>query len=280
MSKVGAFTIGADPEVALVDITSGTLKSAIGLIKGTKCKPEPFDNGGNIQRDNVAAEFGIAPSDNSVGFLAAIRGTMERMLEYLPKNIQFVKAAAIDFPASELEHPEAKEFGCDPDYNAWDWGAPFLCSKEDKRSVGLLRSFGGHIHVGYVEGSGNDFLNDYLGKMALIQVMDCLLGIYSVIADDTTGSQRRRELYGKAGAFRSTPYGVEYRVLSNFWIFDDNLVNRMYDLVDKSLTIMRNGKYDDLIEAVGPENIQNCINTGNREQAHELWEKVSQFIEG
>ena len=40
---------------------------------------------------------------------------------------------------------------------------------------------------------------------------------------------KRRELYGKAGAYRVKPYGVEYRVLSNFWLKSPALMQWVYD---------------------------------------------------
>src|SRR3546814_7881426 len=35
-------------------------------------------------------------------------------------------------------------------------------------------------------------------------------------------------MYGAAGAFRTKPYGVEYRVLSNAWLKDSNLMSWVY----------------------------------------------------
>lgn len=48
--------------------------------------------------------------------------------------------------------------------------------------------------------------------------MDLYLGVPSVLIDPDT---RRRSLYGKAGCFRLTDYGVEYRVLSGYFIKDE-----------------------------------------------------------
>ncbi len=35
----------------------------------------------------------------------------------------------------------------------------------------------------------------------------------------------RRGMYGKAGAFRPKPYGVEYRTLSNAWLSNDERIS-------------------------------------------------------
>ena len=49
-------------------------------------------------------------------------------------------------------------------------------------------------------------------SLALVKYMDAFLGIPSVVKDK---DKKRRSLYGKAGCFRLTDYGVEYRVLSS-----------------------------------------------------------------
>jgi hypothetical protein len=36
-------------------------------------------------------------------------------------------------------------------------------------------------------------------------------------------------MYGKAGAFRPKPYGMEYRVLSNKWLTNTRLQSWVYD---------------------------------------------------
>src|SRR3546814_15106496 len=49
----------------------------------------------------------------------------------------------------------------------------------------------------------------------LVKQLDWYLGLWSLGKDK---DKVRRSLYGKAGACRIKPYGVEYHVLSNFWI--------------------------------------------------------------
>jgi hypothetical protein len=52
----------------------------------------------------------------------------------------------------------------------------------------------------------------------------------------------RRELYGKAGAFRPKPYGVEYRVLSNRWLNSEALIRWVYN--QSQLGMARRGLED------------------------------------
>lgn len=184
-----------------------------------------------------------------------------------------------NFHPQQLSHPEAAEIGCAPDFNAWT----------DKENIppadfakNTFRSCGGHIHVGYVEGSGNDFLLDAVGKRRMIQAMDCLHGMISVLLDNSKEAIERRNIYGKAGCYRPTDYGVEYRTLSNFWCRTDNLKRLMYRLTADALYLVRT-KVDEsyLLDFIikdldGPENIQNVINTGNVEYVKDNWCLIEQ----
>jgi hypothetical protein len=107
----------------------------------------------------------------------------------------------------------AVELGCDPDFNAWDHGA----ANEPPDMFQPLRTAGGHLHIGW----NVDEREHQIKAMALVKQLDCFLGLWSLRLD--TNGALRRSLYGKAGAFRLKPYGVEYRVLSNFWMFHQPL---------------------------------------------------------
>ena len=79
----------------------------------------------------------------------------------------------------------------------------------------------------------------------------------SVIADQ---GHLRKQLYGKAGAFRPKPYGVEYRVLSNFWIFDKEKTNTVWNLTERAVEHVYSKKKID--NELG-QAIVNCINLGD-----------------
>ena len=98
-----------------------------------------------------------------------------------------------------------------------------------------------HIHIGYAN-------NNIDTSLWLVKYLDHYLGVPSVLKDK---DKRRRSLYGKAGCFRLTSYGVEYRVLSSTLMKNNdslefvwnqlskaiNAYNRGYDLPDSSLVI-------------------------------------------
>jgi hypothetical protein len=153
----------------------------------------------------------------------------------------------MSFAKEELTHPKALVFGCEPDYNAWS-------RKENQKPQSTdenLRTCGGHIHVG----TKVDMLKG-------IQNMDLFLGVPSVLLDDSPSSIARRELYGKAGAMRPKPYGFEYRVLSNYWMFHDKLVRWVYDQTYIAMYHESKIKHS--------KEIQECINTGDKELAKHI----------
>ncbi len=235
-SSAEMFTIGADVEMFLK--SHGKYVAVQPYVKGTKKKPQPLPNsGGNVQRDNVAIEFGIVPSDNKDSFVRYVGSTLRDVVAVLPKDVSIEISSSADFPKDQLEHKECKEFACSPDYNAWTMSKNVM---SDTASEGTLRSCGGHIHYGFIPNTINHFLVDEDGKAAFIRLLDHLLGSVSVILDNSDASIKRRTLYGKAGCYRNTSYGVEYRTLSNFWIKSPLLTELMYELSVDAVRCMNN----------------------------------------
>lgn len=244
------FTIGADPELFLIHKPTNKLVSAVGLIGGSKESPLPIGNSCAIQEDNVAAEFCIPPAEDVNTFLASINFALhdleKRAMEY-GLSLAESKASAV-FDEDQLWTLEAQTFGCDPDYNAYTGTVNPRPTSSNKN----LRSCGGHVHIG----------TKYQPRDT-IKVMDLFLGAPSVLLDPDTN---RRALYGKAGAFRYKPYGVEYRTLSNFWIWKKDLIEWVYHQVKAGLTFIENNKITEKIEL----DLQNCINTNNKHLAQKF----------
>lgn len=266
MSQKTVFTIGTDPEFFLQSQETGTFVSAIPYIRGSKTKPMELPKGSTVQRDNVAVEFATPPRRTEKAFVNAIKHAFIDVENLLPKGLKIAASASEIFDEIELTHPEAREFGCDPDFNAW-YDDMVTCERDDNCADMPLRSAGAHIHVGYVKSSGNDFLQDEQGKRWMIRTMDVLLGFVATVLDNTPESLRRRELYGKAGSYRPTPYGVEYRTLSNFWLKHPQLCRLMFRLTKDCCRLMQSGVALKIIEAIGADKIQEIINEGKADEA-------------
>lgn len=209
---MSGFKFGCDPELFIFD-GAGEPVSAEGIIPGTKESPHPVPCGA-VQHDGMAAEFNIEPATNFADFNRNILTVMKSLGEFLPKDHTLQILPSVNFSRSAFDNTSdsAKALGCQPDFNAWtgsinppprDMNNPFL------------RTASGHLHIGW----GDDFdlcdAQHTVNCRDLVKQFDWFLGAYSVLMDD---DPKRRSLYGRAGAYRPKPYGVEYRVLSNFWI--------------------------------------------------------------
>jgi len=261
-------TRGTDPEFFMVDKNTGKMISAIPYIEGVKDEPVPLPSGGTAIRDNVAVEFATPPVDNEDDFVDSIQKCIHEVRKLVPKKFDIQALPSAHFDADQLDNFEAQQFGCDPDYNAW-------LLKMNKPPCGTdftLRTCGGHIHVGHVEGDGNDFLVTPYGRVDTIKMMDAVHGVISAILDSSPEALRRKELYGKAGCHRPTYYGVEYRSLSNYWLKSPRLVRLMDSLTCDVLRVIRDGKNEELIADIGESRIQNIINTNDIEDARKVLE--------
>ena len=247
-------TVGCDPEVFL-QTEKGDIVSAVGLIGGTKEKPIKVVCGA-LQEDNVLGEFNIDPAISFGMFRDNIKTVMSQ-LESKVKPLKLKVTSSHNFTQSELEcgGAQAMEFGCNPDINAWTGE-----TNESPNPYTYLRTAGGHIHVGFDVDK-----EDLQSRFDVIQLMDVYLGIPSVLMD---GDTERRSMYGKAGACRPKDYGVEYRVLSNFWLRGDAFIEWAYN---QAVRAVENKSYiGEILEKYNPLLIQNTINTSDVGMAEEI----------
>lgn len=238
------FLIGCDPEIFLAD-AAGALISAVNRVGGSKETPMPLPalgDGFAVQEDNVAVEFNIKPAGDAEEFKSSIKKTVDLLSTLVGhQGLHFVNLSAASFPEDQLNTPQARMFGCDPDYDVWARAKNPRPESRDKN----LRSCGGHVHVGY------EFA-DQEQKALMVKAMDLYLAVPSVFMD--TG-ELRKELYGKAGAFRFKPYGLEYRTLSNYWIFNDRLIEWVWKQTDRALDAVLSGidldnEKDNILQAI------------------------------
>jgi hypothetical protein len=213
------FKIGADPEFFVKKF--GKLTSAYGLIPGTKDKPFKVPRGA-VQVDGMALEFNINPANSYSEFEASMSTVLKAITEMVPGYEIFVEPVAdfgLDYIQSQPK--EARDLGCSPDFNAYTKEAN---PRPDVNTP--FRTASGHIHIGWTDEPVDVNDEGHLEACrALTKSLDVWLGIPSLAWDQ---DDRRRSLYGAAGAFRPKPYGMEYRVLSNKWISDPHLRKVVY----------------------------------------------------
>lgn len=246
MNKV-KFRAGADPEVFLVNAV-GQLISCVGLVHGTKDSPMQIDGmpkGFTLQQDNVALEFGIPPAANKHEFVEYIMRVQAAGKEFL-KGLSYSSSSCEVFPADQMNTAEAHVFGCEPDFNVWT-GKENPSPQPPHR---FMRSAGGHVHV-----------ETKLPPNEVGKAMDLFLGLPSLFKD--VNGAPRRALYGKAGAVRYKPYGLEYRTLSNFWVLNAAHTAWVWDATEKAVDFVSCGF------TVPPE-VEAVINTNNLQRAKEL----------
>lgn len=229
--------IGADPEVFVRNRLG--FMSGHDLIPGTKENPYVVD-GGAVQVDGTALEFNIDPAKTRVEFVGSVVhvfNQLEQMAQAKDPSIRLIATPVADFdPQVFMAIPdEAKKLGCNPDFNAWTGDA-------NPTPVGdrPFRTGSGHVHVGWCSGADCGDIGHLELCQRVVRQLDYYLGIYSLLWDK---DNRRRELYGKAGAYRPKAYGLEYRVLSNRWLASPELTGWVYDTTRRALSDLMDGKY-------------------------------------
>lgn len=221
--------VGADPELFLK--SGNKFVGAHDYLPGTKKAPYDVAQGA-VQVDGLAAEFNIVPASDVITFANNIDSVMYQLRAMLPTHIDLVIEATAHFDEKYMESvpEEQKILGCDPDFSAYSMS---VNPRPDQHKT--MRTAAGHIHVGWTDSIDPDDFKHFASCATITKQLDFYLGLPSVLLDNNT---ERRQMYGKAGAFRPKPYGAEYRVLSNFWIKDNVLRQWAFNNTNKAFNLL------------------------------------------
>ena len=140
-------TLGADPEFFIRDTRTGGVVSAVGTCGGTKTAPRDVGDGYYVQEDNVMVEYNVPPATHGRTFSESLRTGRERAIDLVRTKRNNVE---VDFKCSRLfshqmlRNPQARRFGCAPDFNAYEQGRPMAVI----RPAQLEEAAGGWRHAG------------------------------------------------------------------------------------------------------------------------------------
>lgn len=226
--------LGCDPEVFVRNPNSGQFRCAHNMVPGTKEEPFKVPYGA-VQVDGMALEFNINAVYQRKNFIRNVTKVYNKLGRMVP-GYELVPVPTAQFSDEEYANapPESKILGCEPDYNAYTRG-------KNPRPNGevTFRTGSGHVHIGWTEDQDPFDYGHFTDCCTLVKQLDWTLGMQAKLYDH---DEKRRQLYGKAGAFRPKPYGVEYRVLSNAWLQNEELMGWVFDTTVKTVQMLEEGK--------------------------------------
>lgn len=270
--------VGSDTELFLVN--SNNIPTPVcGLVGGTKENPLPVLGGKGfaVQEDNVMLEFNVPPASSAKDFA----DNMDKIVNFLTeemrkKELKVVPLSYLSFDTATIKNmPQANKFGCDPDFNVWARSVnypvdPILLSHRGRAA----RMAGLHVHVSFDVDGNEPTLEE---KEWLVKAKDFFLGLGSVLISHwRIEDAKRRNWYGRAGAFRFKPYGLEYRVLGSSLL---GLGRPVFDWIfrqtENAIRFASDDQFRSMLATYGPS-IQHAINSSDAGMVQELY-KVGSF---
>lgn len=274
------FTIGADPEFFITRDGNSVLP-IVGLLGGTKDKPIPVGGAGSgfaVQEDNVMAEYNVPPVSDPHSFADVVVRGRQLAIAKLRQTVPGVQAwpdCSVFFNEADLANPQAQMFGCSPDFNAYEQGAPLprIQPSELTEPGGAWRFAGGHVHLGYREWLGWE-CPDFVAAT----ICDLMIGLPALVHGmDNQG--KRRQFYGSPGRYRPTRYGIEYRTLGNSWTMTTRSALHVGSMAFGAMGVLARGEQEvrRIYNEMPWADVRRAIGTADGTLAYQLREYVSDF---
>lgn len=256
-------TVGADPEL-FVRGPDGYI-SGHTFECGTKAAPQQTPHG-SVQVDGLALECNVTPSKTANEFIFNLDGVIEDLSEIVKiRGFELVPVPTVQFGKKYISSlpKEVQALGCNPDFNA------YTMEENVPPNANLpFRTGSGHIHIGWRKPTTIDY-DHFTFCGYLTRELDYYLGLPSLRWDN---DKQRRRMYGKAGAFRPKPYGVEYRVLSNAWLNEPHLPSYVFEQTMLCCQRIKEGR---LFQKVYKDIAKKYINSNGRTKLPaQIWDEI------
>ena len=244
-------TFGSDPELFVVAKDKSVVPSPAVVTASSIVKPDGFQ----IELNPVAHTCRQSAS----GYITEALCQARAMAQSKGYDLSFSVGHTITDSVWSAVGIALKRFGCNPTVNAHE--------KSFKRVTGLREKFragGGHIHLGMPTSIKLD--TEKANRMVML--MDIIAGNSCVLLDRDPDNARRRKNYGRAGEYRLKSYGLEYRVLSNFWLKKYVLWSTASGLLRQAVAFYQQPKLaDELMSRFNMKDIRDAINNNDKELA-------------
>lgn len=285
--------LGADPEFFVAGPRGKILNSDMFFPhkdspKMLKLGGPSYNINGKVYFDGIQAEFGFDPLICRVYCVLVIKKIFRSITKIIGKNKIVLKPSVrVSKEVLEAAHPDAKIFGCMPDYNAYTLS---VNTEEMNAERHPYRYAGGHIHLGLIRGTNDRFyyqrqktiIEKEKEHLDWVKSLDFFVNLLTLPLDNSPAARRRRSKYGKAGCFRPTPYGIEYRSLSCWWLKSPIYVSLVLGLAKLGTAyIYKKGAYKRLLRTldITEEDVRGAINESDIVFAKKVWKAVRGILD-
>jgi hypothetical protein len=251
-------SFGSDPELFVVSKEQEVIPSTAVITSSDVVKPDGFQ----IELNPLTSTCRQSASSYIYSALFDARAMALKM----GYDLSFKVGHIISDEVWSKVDLKMKRFGCNPTLNVHE--------KNFKRVTGLREKFragGGHIHLGFTFNRAD--------APKIVTMMDILAGNTFVLIDRDPDNIRRRINYGRAGEYRLKSYGIEYRVLSNFWMKKYVLWSMATGLLREAIAIgQKQELVDKLLAKIDLKDVRNAINNNDKELAMKNFMLLREFI--
>ena len=269
-------TVGADPEFFIVTKKGTVINSDRFFPPETdklKVKATNFGEKSWLFFDGIQAEFNITAQRCREWILDDIWYIFKKVYDIIGPAYDISLQAAVKVRKDILKKadPRARIFGCDPDYNAYTGEKNEIFVDPETHP---LRYAGAHIHIGGAEHGKKPFIVQPSQIRESIKLLDILVGVPLVLLDREASSAIRRQMYGRAGCYRKTKWGIEYRTPSPFWLMAPEITSLVAGLVRLFYRIRLENVEKYFTDPVDEDLVRHAIDYNDFDAAMEVYKAI------
>lgn len=224
--------------------------------------------------DGVQAEFAPWGKSCLETLHYGTRAGLAEVLRYArekDKGAKLILPSVVELPEDIRKNSKDEhiQFRCSQSYNIYqDSGDGVPDAREYK-----YRCAGGHIHLGFTR----KFTAP--GIEQIVRGLDGILGVAGVSLAAGIDNAERRHTYGRAGEFRLPAHGIEYRVLSNFWLSHPAIAMLVFELGRATVRLAESGLFN-LCWLASEQETRDVINNCDVEGARKILQRNAQVLAG